>query len=124
VPAAAGSRDGSFGCAERSVRIQGIVREPTEFFGRQGEIADLIGRISRGQQVGLYGIHKIGKSSLLEQLRRSLHVSRPEFTIIQIELDGQGNGPGDFYRRGWRDCLASETCPPRRRSVLPRIGER
>ena len=78
---------------------KGIVREPTEFFGRQGEIADLIGRISRGQQVGLYGIHKIGKSSLLEQLRRSLHVSRPEFTIIQIELDGQGNGPGDFYRR-------------------------
>jgi tetratricopeptide (TPR) repeat protein len=78
---------------------KGIVREPTEFFGRQTEIGDLIGRISRGQQVGLYGIHKIGKSSLLEQLRRSLHVSRPEFTVMQIELDGQGKGPGDFYRR-------------------------
>ena len=78
---------------------KGIVREPTEFFGRQAEIEDFISRISRGQQVGLYGIHKIGKSSLLEQLRRSLHVSRPEFTVMQIELDGQGSGPGDFYRR-------------------------
>lgn len=78
---------------------KGIVREPTEFFGRQAEIADFISRISRGQQVGLYGIHKIGKSSLLEQLRRSLHVSRPEFTVMQIELDSQGGGPGDFYRR-------------------------
>jgi tetratricopeptide (TPR) repeat protein len=77
----------------------GIVREPTEFFGRQLEIDDFTGRISRSQQVGLYGIHKIGKSSFTEQLRRSLHVNRPEISIIQIELDGQGNGPGDFYRR-------------------------
>jgi hypothetical protein len=26
-------------------------------------------------------------------------VSHPEFTVVQIELDGQGSGPGDFYRR-------------------------
>ena len=78
---------------------KGIVRESTEFFGRQKEIEDFVRRISRGQQVGLYGIHKIGKSSLIEQLRRSLHVSHPEFSVLQIELDGQGKSPGDFYHR-------------------------
>ncbi len=87
------------GVQDDPFEYKGIVREPTEFFGRQAEIEDLSSKLSRGQQIGLYGIHKIGKSSLIEQLRRSLHVSHPEFTIIQIELDGQGSRPGDFYHR-------------------------
>jgi tetratricopeptide (TPR) repeat protein len=78
---------------------RGVVREPTEFFGRRRDLEDLTARISRGQQVGLYGIHKIGKSSLLEQLRRTLHVGHPEITVLRIELDGHGRGPGDFYHR-------------------------
>lgn len=102
------------GMQDDPFEYKGIVREPTEFFGRQAEIEDFISRIGRGQQVGLYGIHKIGKSSLIEKLRRSLHLSRPEITIVQVELDGQGSGPGDFYRRvleklpGLRDLPSSQ----------------
>jgi hypothetical protein len=78
---------------------KGVVREHTEFFGRGGEISDILARLTRGQQVGLYGIHKIGKSSLMEQLRRNLHISHPEITVLQIELEGHDPGPGSFYLR-------------------------
>jgi hypothetical protein len=91
---------------------KGIVREPTEFFGRQAEIDQVLDRISRGQQVGLYGIHKIGKSSLLEQLRRSLHVSHPQLTVIQVELDGQGACPGDFYHLVLQRLSGTKDLPP------------
>ncbi len=76
---------------------KGVVREPTEFFGRRTEFDELTGLISKGQSVGLYGIHKIGKSSLLEQLRRKLHISHPQITVIKIELDPSLREASDFY---------------------------
>jgi tetratricopeptide (TPR) repeat protein len=78
---------------------KGVVQHPTEFFGREAVIADIMARLSRGRQVGLYGIHKIGKSSLIKQLLRNLRISHPEITVIPIELDGHDAGPGNFYCR-------------------------
>ncbi|MCP4702007.1 MAG: tetratricopeptide repeat protein [Gammaproteobacteria bacterium] len=75
------------------------VRESTEFFGRIKELEKLTASISKGQSLGLYGIHKIGKSSLLEQLRRKLHVTHPQITILKLELDGTVENAGELYRR-------------------------
>ncbi len=78
---------------------KGIVHEHTEFFGRVAELEELTALFSSGQQVGLYGIHKIGKSSLLEQLRRKLHLSNPEITVVKIELDASLKEDVDFFRK-------------------------
>jgi hypothetical protein len=80
---------------------KGPVQEHTEFFGRTAEIPALAQILGGGQQVGLYGIHKIGKSSLLEQLRRKLHLAHPEITVVQIELHAameSGNLYADVLR--------------------------
>lgn len=87
------------GRTDNPFEYTGVVREHTEFFGRVADIEQLTGLLGRGQQVGLYGIHKIGKSSLLEQLRRKLHISNPDITVVQIELDASLKETGDFYRR-------------------------
>jgi hypothetical protein len=74
-----------------------IVREQTEFFGRSTVINGIVDKLRQGQQVGLYGIHKIGKSSLLERLRQHLNIGHPEITVIRTLLNGQESGPADFY---------------------------
>jgi len=76
-----------------------VVKESTEFFGRVNELQQLTQNLSKGQSIGVYGIHKIGKSSLLEQLRRKLHVSHPNITIVQLELDRTLEHAGQLYRR-------------------------
>ncbi len=79
-------------------QYKGIVREHTEFFGRISEFEKLTNLLAQKQQIGLYGIHKIGKSSLLEQLRRKLHISHPEITILKVELDTSIETESSFYR--------------------------
>jgi tetratricopeptide (TPR) repeat protein len=77
----------------------GVVQEHTEFFGRAAELNDFTALLGQGQLVGLFGIHKIGKSSLLEQVRRKLHLSHPEITIVSLELNASVKDAGDFYRQ-------------------------
>ncbi|KPA10412.1 ATPase domain protein, prokaryote domain protein [Candidatus Magnetomorum sp. HK-1] len=76
---------------------KGFVQEQTEFFGREKEFYELTELIGRGQQVGLFGIHKIGKTSLLEQLRRKLHMKCPEISVIQIEMNTSMKNASDLY---------------------------
>lgn len=78
---------------------KGVVLENTEFFGRVRELDELIGLLNRGQPLGLYGIHKIGKSSLLEQLRRRLHISHPQFSVLKLELDSNIRSAPELYLR-------------------------
>lgn len=42
--------------------------EGKEFFGRKDVVADLLEQIARGASVGLYGLRKIGKTSILRNL--------------------------------------------------------
>jgi tetratricopeptide (TPR) repeat protein len=78
---------------------KGIVQEQTEFFGRVAELDHFTQQIGRGQSIGLYGIHKIGKSSLLAQLRRKLHINYPQVTPVQLELNDGCKTAQDFYRQ-------------------------
>lgn len=94
---------------------KGIVREHTEFFGRKQELELLIGLIGRGQQVGLYGIHKIGKSSLLEQLRRKLHLSHPEISVVKVELGSHLKDASDFYHEVLHKLPGLTDIPPKQR---------
>jgi tetratricopeptide (TPR) repeat protein len=94
---------------------KGIVREHTEFFGRKQELEELIGLIGRGQQVGLYGIHKIGKSSLLEQLRRKLHLSHPEISVVKVELGSHLKDASDFYHEVLHKLPGLTDIPPKQR---------
>ncbi|MBX7259396.1 MAG: hypothetical protein K1Y02_23760 [Candidatus Hydrogenedentes bacterium] len=77
---------------------KGVVRQQTEFFGRSEDTKRLTEMLARGQQIGLYGIHKIGKSSLLEQIRRRLRVAHPEISTISVELNASYREVGDLYR--------------------------
>jgi tetratricopeptide (TPR) repeat protein len=87
------------GRVDNAFQHTGVVQIQAEFFGRVAELEQLTSLLGRGQQVGLFGIHKIGKSSLLEQLRRKLHLSNPEITVVQIELEAGLKEAGEFYRR-------------------------
>jgi hypothetical protein len=49
-----------------------LIRNPTYFFGRQRELAEILHLINNGQSLAIVGPRRIGKSSLL------LHLSRPE----------------------------------------------
>ncbi len=75
------------------------IREPVEFFGRNEELTDLTSLIQDRQPFGLYGIHKIGKSSLLRQIRQGLTRHSRDITSIWIELDASIKNISDLYRR-------------------------
>jgi tetratricopeptide (TPR) repeat protein len=75
-----------------------IVQEPTEFFGRHEEIAEITRQIATNQQIGLFGIHKVGKSSLLAQLRQTLLSELPDLEVLKVEL-AEEKRASDFYRK-------------------------
>ncbi len=45
------------------------VTDPTEFFGREQSVQELVGRVSLGQSAAVFGLRKIGKTSLLRRVR-------------------------------------------------------
>lgn len=75
-----------------------LVKEKSEFFGRTEHIKNFISLIQEKQLVALYGIHKIGKSSLLLQVRQNLIVYSPEVTPIWIEMSAEIKTASDLYR--------------------------
>ena len=76
-----------------------VIQERLEFFGRDEQIRDLRALIQERQPFGLYGIHKIGKSSLLLQIRQALSAYSRDTTPIAIELDFGLRNASDLYRR-------------------------
>ncbi len=66
------------------------------FFGRQALVLDLLDRIKRGENTGLYGLRKTGKTSALFKLKR----------LIQAELAGcvvyvDAQSPEIYQLRWW-----------------------
>ncbi len=62
------------------------VRDPVSgavsFFGRQGLTEELLDALRRRKKIGLFGIQKMGKSSLLYELKK-----RAEFPVAYVYLD-------------------------------------
>lgn len=61
------------------------------FFGREHELAGLIRSIDSGNPVGLFGLRKVGKTSLLKKLKEK----RPQDIVIYIDLQKVPGGLKD-----------------------------
>jgi ligand-binding sensor domain-containing protein len=76
------------------------VRDPVagafSFFGREALVETLLRRLSEGRPVGIFGLRKLGKSSLLQALR-----DRAPFpaAVINLQTIGRGGSLADLYRR-------------------------
>jgi len=70
------------------------------FFGRQALVLDLLDRVKRGENTGLYGLRKTGKTSVLFRLRR---IVQTEESGVFVYLDAQNP---DVYNRRWWELLS------------------
>lgn len=75
------------------------IQESYEFFGRRDLIADFAHHIRHHELVALYGIHKIGKTSLLHQVLQYLTAYAREITSIWIEMSAAIKNPSDLYSK-------------------------
>ncbi|PUB32452.1 ATPase family protein associated with various cellular activities (AAA) [Promicromonospora sp. AC04] len=101
------------------------VHDPAGFFGRTQEFQQIISAIERGQSVGVFGLRKTGKTSLLNYVAgRRRAAQRP---VVWVDISGLASAD-DFRVRllegAWQS-VASLNPPdgmPRLRS-LNRVGE-
>ena len=70
--------------------------DPLTFFGRKKEIQQIMSYIERKQHIGLWGIRKIGKTSLIHQL---IHQFRniPSAAVSYIDLQFQSHNCNMLY---------------------------
>lgn len=61
--------------------VRDPVSDAVSFFGRQRLTEELLGALRQGQRRGLFGIHKMGKSSVLHELQK-----RAEFPVAYVYL--------------------------------------
>lgn len=79
------------------------IHDPTQFFGRSSYLADLTGRVQRGEAFGLFGLRKVGKTSLAHRLKRHLHDS----VVTYIDLQ-QTSCTSDSLVRAIREAFLQE----------------
>ncbi|MGK7939458.1 MAG: AAA-like domain-containing protein [Crocosphaera sp.] len=84
---------------EDSFRYSRIVSNRMDFFGRNQEIREYISLIENNQPFGLYGIHKIGKSSLLRKLEQNIKAYLRHITTVWVEMDSRIKNPSQLYYR-------------------------
>jgi hypothetical protein len=75
-----------------------LIQSSSDFFGRERQKNDLTKLILEGKMVGLYGIHKIGKSSLLKQIFKHLSVNACHITSVEIEMTAMIKRSSTLYR--------------------------
>lgn len=64
--------------------MTGPVHDPAGFFGRSEEFAQIISAVSRGQSVGVFGLRKTGKTSLLNIVARERREARAPVVWVDI----------------------------------------
>lgn len=74
-----------------------LIQERSEFFGREIQKEQFISLLLRRELVGLYGIHKIGKSSFLRQIRQHLAIQAQYITPVYLEMHAAIKNPSDLY---------------------------
>ena len=76
------------------------IRDPLGFYGRKTYIRAIQDLVERGSPVGLFGLWRIGKSSLLHQLRQGRVF--PEYPVVYLDLRHRGlKAPANQYCRGF-----------------------
>lgn len=68
------------------------------FYGRESELQNLMRNIDDGQHTGIYGLRKVGKTSLLYQLQEK----RPQDLVVYVDLqEVAGTGVNDCAYLYW-----------------------
>lgn len=83
--------------------ITAAVTDVLSFFGRSALLADLRLRLTAGRSVLLFGLRKVGKSSLLGRLREEV-----PWPVALVDLEGYTGGLSYVYEealRGWTAAL-------------------
>ncbi len=80
-------------------RYTKMIQERSEFFGRVQLKEEFTSLILRHELIGLYGIHKIGKSSFLRQVCQHLALYEQHITPIWVEMNASLKNPADLYRK-------------------------
>jgi hypothetical protein len=75
------------------------LREDTYFFARSAELARLVDRMRRGENAGLFGLRKTGKTSVILKLERLL---RDDAALSLLNVDAQ---EPKVRRRRWYQLL-------------------
>lgn len=86
--------------------VKTAVSDVLSFFGRQSQLADLQTRLTAGRSVMVYGVRKIGKSSLLHRLREETG-----WPTAIIRAEGYATGLSYIMQealREWRAIITTE----------------
>lgn len=75
------------------------LKNDTNFFGRAATILQVIEELSNGHNVGIFGLRKMGKTSLLYKIQRALSTRRNIRTIL---IDCKSP---KIRKRGWTELL-------------------
>lgn len=75
--------------------MQGPLVDDTYYFGRTELIADLINRCRAGENAGLFGLRKTGKTSAAHKVRRHIQTTSTGLVVI---IDAQNQG---IYSQRW-----------------------
>jgi formylglycine-generating enzyme required for sulfatase activity len=70
------------------------VREETWFYGRRDLLDRLPAALRQGQHAGVFGVRKVGKTSLLNQLRERLSRSTP---VVFLDCQGYGSKADEYF---------------------------
>jgi hypothetical protein len=70
------------------------VRDETWFYGRRDLLDRLPAALRQGQHAGVFGIRKVGKTSLLNQLRERLSRNTP---VVLLECGAYGSEADDYF---------------------------
>ena len=60
--------------------------EGHEFFGRRKLLHDLLAQLAKGSSIGLYGLRKVGKTSLLRNLSQAAREKKMFYCFVHIDL--------------------------------------
>jgi hypothetical protein len=79
--------------------IESPIQTDRSFFGREDLVVHFIDRIKSGQNSGIFGLRKIGKTSLLFAIKRNI-ISKELGNFVYYDCSNPG-----FYKSRWEDCL-------------------
>jgi len=85
--------------------IRSTVTDVLSFFGRDNLLADLQRRLTGGQSMAIFGVRKMGKSSLMGRLREEC-----DWPVAVVDLEGYIGGLGYVYEealRAWRAAITA-----------------
>lgn len=86
------------------------IQEPSAFFGRKAEIDQLTQALNRGQSVGVFGLRKAGKTSLMNSIQRLREdAGRPVVKVDLSEVASADEFKLRLLERAWAAVRAQVT---------------